>query len=62
MIHGGVQPDYLDDTNWWGDIEDFWIHAFYALVIVVRAGAERTGETVAVFVARLGEARGVNLQ
>jgi hypothetical protein len=62
MIHGGMQPDYLDDTYWWGDVEDFWIYAFYALVIVVRAGADRRGEPVASFAAQLAAARGVNLQ
>jgi hypothetical protein len=61
MIHGGVQPDLLDDTYWWGDIEDFWIYAFYALAVVVRAAADRIDEPVEVIAARLAAGRGVVL-
>ena len=61
MIHGGVQPDLLDDTYWWGDIEDFWIYAFYALAVVVRAAADRIDEPVAVIAARLAAERGIVL-
>jgi hypothetical protein len=61
MIRGGVQPDLLDDTYWWDDIEDFWIYAFYALAIVVRAAADRIDEPVAVIAARLAAGGGVVL-
>ena len=61
MIHGGVQPDLLDDTYWWGDIEDFWIYAFYTLAVVVRAAADRIDEPVAVIAARLAAERGIVL-
>jgi hypothetical protein len=61
MIHGGVQPDLLDDTYWWGDIEDFWMYAFFALVIVVRATGERRGVPVATVAADLAAGRGVIL-
>jgi hypothetical protein len=61
VIHGGVQPDLLDDTYWWGDIEDFWMYAFFALVIVVRATSERRGVPVATVAAELAAGRGVTL-
>ena len=39
MIAAGVQPDLLRDTAWRAD--DFWFWALRALVIYVRAAAER---------------------
>ena len=61
MIHGGVRPDLLDDTYWWGDVEDFWMYAFFALTICVRATADRLGQPVSEVAARLAENRGVTL-
>jgi hypothetical protein len=61
MIHGGVRPDLLDDTYWWGDIEDFWSYAFFALTICVRAAADRLGEPVADVARRLASGRCVTL-
>ena len=61
MIHGGVQPDLLDDTYWWGDVEDLWVYAFFALTICVRAAADRLEEPVAEVTTRLAADRGVTL-
>ena len=61
MIHGGVRPDLLEDTYWWGDIEDFWMYALFALTICVRAAADRLGQTVADVAARMAADRGVTL-
>ena len=44
MIHGGVYPDLLDDAGWW-EADDLWTYSFYALLIYVRAAADRTGRT-----------------
>jgi hypothetical protein len=45
MIHGGVYPDLLDDAAWW-QTDDLWVYSFFALLIFVRAAAERTGRSV----------------
>jgi hypothetical protein len=44
MIHGGVYPDLLDEAAWW-QADDLWIYSFFALLIYVRAAAERTGRS-----------------
>jgi hypothetical protein len=41
MFHGGVYPDLLDDAAWW-EADDLWTYSFFALMIYVRAAAERT--------------------
>ena len=61
MIHGGVQPDLLDDSYWWGGIDDLWQYALYALVITVRAAADRLDRPVADVAVQLAGARGVTL-
>jgi hypothetical protein len=43
---GGLQPDLLDDVAWWRN-DDFWVWASYALIIYVRAAADRTGRSTA---------------
>jgi hypothetical protein len=43
---GGVQPDLLEDVGWWRN-DDFWVWAYYALVIYVRAAVDRTGRSPA---------------
>ena len=45
MIRGAVYPDLLDDAAWW-QTDDLWVYSFFALVIFVRAAAERTGRPV----------------
>ncbi len=53
MIHGGVSPDLLGDAAWWR-ADDLWIYALFALLLYVRAAAERTDrstEQVAVSIA-----------
>lgn len=42
MIAAGAEPE---DTGWWS-IDDLWRHALDAVVVFVRAGAERRGSTV----------------
>jgi hypothetical protein len=60
MIRAGVTPDLLDEVSWW-DTNDLWIWALYALVIYVRAAAERTGETTAAICQQLAARHGVEL-
>lgn len=45
MIHGGVYPDLLGDAAWW-QTDDLWVYSLFALLIFVRAAAERTGRSV----------------
>ncbi len=44
MIHGGVYPDLLDDVAWW-QTDDLWMYSLFALLIFMRAAAERTGRS-----------------
>jgi hypothetical protein len=44
-LHGGAQPDLLDEVAWWqGD--DFWQYALLAAVAYLRAAAYRAGVPV----------------
>ena len=44
-LHGGTEPDLLDEVAWWqGD--DFWQYALFAAVAYVRAAASRAGVPV----------------
>ncbi len=45
MIRAGLTPDYLDEIRWWHS-DDFWLWAFFALTIYVRAVAEHSGTSV----------------
>jgi hypothetical protein len=39
-IHGGTEPDLLDEVAWW-QADDFWQYALYAAVACIRAAATR---------------------
>jgi hypothetical protein len=44
-VHGGTEPDLLDETaSWQGD--DFWQYALYTAVAYIRAAASRAGVPV----------------
>ena len=49
---GGIEPDLLDEVSWWQS-DDFWFYALAAVVTVIRACAERAGESVPAFAERL---------
>jgi len=44
-LHGGAEPDLLDEVAWWR-AGDFWQHALLAAVACVRAAAGRAGVPV----------------
>jgi hypothetical protein len=44
-IHGGTEPDLLDEFASW-QTDDFWQYAIYAAVAYVRAAASRAGVPV----------------
>jgi hypothetical protein len=60
MIRAGVDPGLLAEINWWRN-DDLWMWALDALVIYVRAAADRTGLPVAVVCERLAARNGVEL-
>jgi hypothetical protein len=39
-LHGGTEPDLLDEVAWW-QTDDFWQYALYAAVAYIRAAASR---------------------
>jgi hypothetical protein len=49
---GGIEPDLLDEVIWW-QTDDFWFYALAAVVAVIRACAERTGQPMSAFTERL---------
>ena len=44
-LHGGTEPDLLDEVAWW-QTDDFWQYALFATVAYVRAAASRAGVPV----------------
>lgn len=44
-IHGGTEPDLLDEVAW-RQRDDFRQHALYAAIAYVRAAAKRAGVRV----------------
>jgi hypothetical protein len=44
-LHGGAEPDLLDELAWW-QTDDFWQYALFAAVAYVRAAASRAGVPV----------------
>ena len=41
-LHGGTEPDLLDEVVWW-QTDDFWQYALFAAVAYIRAAASRAG-------------------
>ena len=44
-LHGGTEPDLLDEVAWW-QTDDFWQYALFAAVAYIRAAARRAGVPV----------------
>ena len=44
-LHGGTDPDLLDEVAWWR-ADDFWQYALFAVVAYIRAAAGRAGVPV----------------
>ena len=43
-LHGGTEPDLLDEVVWW-QTDDFWQYALFAAATYIRAAASRAGHT-----------------
>ena len=44
-VHGGTEPDLLDEVAWWQD-DDFWRYAMFAVVAYICAAAGRVSVPV----------------
>ncbi len=44
-LHGGTEPDLLDEVAWW-QADDFWQYALFAAVACIRAAARQAGVPV----------------
>jgi hypothetical protein len=60
MIRAGVDPGLLDEVIWWRT-DDLWFWALEALVVYVRAAAERTSEPVSTICGRIASRHDVQL-
>lgn len=60
MIPAGVDPGLLDEVGWWRT-DDLWVWALDALVVFLRAAAERLGVPTGVVCERLAARREVKL-
>jgi hypothetical protein len=56
-LHGGTQPDLLDEVAWW-QADDFWQYALFAVVAYIRAAASRAGAPVRQACQDLGQSPG----
>ena len=56
-LHGGTEPDLLDEVAWW-QTDDFWQYALFAVVACIRAAASRTGVSVRQACQDLAQGRG----
>jgi hypothetical protein len=44
-LHGGTEPDLLDEVVWW-HTDDFWQYALFATIAYIRAATSRAGVPV----------------
>jgi hypothetical protein len=44
-LHGGTEPDLLEEVTWW-QTDDFWQYALFTAVAYIRAAASRAGVPV----------------
>jgi hypothetical protein len=56
-LHGGTEPDLLDEVARW-QADDFWRYALFAAVAYIRAAASRAGVPVSHACQDLGERAG----
>jgi hypothetical protein len=56
-LHGGIEPDLLDEVAWW-QTDDFWEYALFAAVAYIRAAADRTSTPVPQVCQELGQRAG----
>src|SRR3954451_5686601 len=59
-VHGGVEPELLDEVVWWGT-DDFWRYALIAATAYLRASAERMGTPLSELCGTLANRHGVTV-
>ena len=58
-VHGGLEPDLLDEVTYW--IEQYWQYAMFTAVAIVRACADRSDSPLETFVADLAARHGITI-
>jgi len=58
-VHGGLEPDLLDEVTYW--IEQYWQYALLAAVAIIRQCAEHSGTPLPQFASDLAAASGINI-
>ncbi len=58
-VHGGLEPDLLDEVTYW--IERYWQYALLAAVAIIRQCAEHSGTPLPQFVSDLAAASGIDI-
>ena len=60
IMRGGLRPDLLNDAGWWDP--PLWTYATYALVIYLRAAADRQHTTASTIAQHIANDRGLTLE
>ena len=58
-VHGGLEPDLLDEVTYW--IDQYWQYALLASVAIIRQCAEHSGTPLPQFASDLAAASGINI-
>ncbi len=58
-VHGGLEPDLLDEVTYW--IERYWQYALLAAVAIIRHCAEHSGTPLSQFASDLAAASGTDI-
>ena len=58
-VHGGLEPDLLDEVTYW--IEQYWQYALLAAVAIIRQCAEHSGTPLQKFVSDLAAASAIDI-
>ena len=56
-VHGGAEPDLLEEVAYW-QTDDFWQYAMFAAIAYIRAAAERAGVPIRQVCKELSERAG----
>ena len=60
MLHGGVDPDVLEEVQWWRS-DDLWYLSLEALAAYTRAAADRITEPLETVCRRIADEHGITL-
>ncbi|HYN31605.1 MAG TPA: hypothetical protein VES40_03190 [Ilumatobacteraceae bacterium] len=58
-VHGGLEPDLLDEVTYW--IEQYWQYALLAAVAIIRQCAEHSGMPLQMFVSNLAAGSAIDI-